>query len=108
MARKGPIGDFEQLILLAVLRLGDDAYGTPIRREIEQRTGRKVARGAVYTTLDRLEDKGLLGSATDDVSPDRAGKRFYRVEQPGIVALREAAAAVRAMWSGLESTLGRL
>lgn len=105
MARKGPVGEFEQLILLAVLRLGDDAYGVPIRREIEERTGRQVARGAVYTTLDRLEDKGLLGSRTDE-APDRAGKRFYRVEAPGVDALREAAAAVRSLWAGLESVLG--
>jgi len=104
------IGEFEQLTLLAILRLEDDAYGVTIRTEIERRTGRRVGRGQVYTTLDRLETKGCVSSAFGDPSPIPSGKarRYYRVEEPGIEALKESGAAMRNLWSGLEDVLGEL
>ena len=110
MGDKSPIGEFEQLVLLAVLRVGEDAYGVPIRQEIEKQTRRPVSRGAVYTTLDRLEDKGMLSSWMGDPTPVRSGKakRFYQVERSGIEAVRNAAKALRKMWNGLEAKLGEL
>jgi PadR family transcriptional regulator PadR len=105
-----PIGEFEQLVLLAVLQINECAYGVPIRREIEKRTNRTVSRGAVYTTLDRLESKGLLGSWLGEPTPERSGKakRFYEVEQTGIEALKQSRTALRSMWTGLETVLGEL
>jgi DNA-binding PadR family transcriptional regulator len=102
------LGEFEQLVVLAVLQLGDEAYGVPIRRLIEERAARKVSRGAVYTTLDRLEAKGVLASQFGDPTPEPSGKakRFYAVEPRGIDALRRSRAAVRNLWDGLEELLG--
>src|SRR5437763_9323287 len=76
------LGEFEQIVLLAVLRLGDDAYGVPIRREIEKRGGRKVTVGALYSTLDRLEAKGYVSSWFADPTAERGGRsrRYFRVE----------------------------
>src|SRR3954467_11292118 len=74
-----PLGEFEQVVLLAVLRLGDDAYAVSIRDEIAECTGRDVARGSIYITLDRLETKGYLRSRLADPTPERGGraKRYY-------------------------------
>jgi DNA-binding PadR family transcriptional regulator len=103
-------GEFEQLVLLAILRLQDDAYAVTIRDEIERQTGRGVGRGQVYTTLDRLESKGCVSSAFGDPSPVPSGKarRYYRVETPGVEALKSSGAAIRGLWSGLEDVLGEL
>jgi hypothetical protein len=79
------LGEFEQMVLLAVLRLRDDAYGVTIRAEIAKRTGREIARGALHTTLDRLEEKGCLRSRMGDPTPQRGG----RASAPGI-CLRSA------------------
>ena len=110
MGTTSPLGDFEQLVLLAVLRLGHQAYGVAIRREIEQRTERAVSRGAVYITLDRLEEKGFLSSARADEPAPRSGqaRRYYRVEPEGLAALQAAHSALRSMWTGLEAQLGEL
>ncbi len=99
------LGEFEQLVLLAVLRLSKDAYAVTIRREIENQTGRAVSRGAVYTTLDRLENKGLIHSWMGQPQPTRSGKakRYYHLEPDGIDALNEARDALRNMWTGLEA-----
>ena len=104
------MGEFEQLVLLAVLRLGYNAYGVTIRHEIEERTGRPINRGAVYATLDRLENKGYLSSYLGEPRPVRKGKsrRYYRLEPEGIEALSEARKALMAMWSGLEPVLGEI
>jgi len=104
MARLDPPGDFEQMILLAVLRLGDGAYAVPIRREIGARTRRAPARGAVYITLDRLEEKGYVESWLGDASAERGGRprRYYRVRPAGVRALERSWAALRRMWEGLE------
>jgi DNA-binding PadR family transcriptional regulator len=98
------LGEFEVLVLLAVLRLGDGAYPPAIRDEIERRARRSVQRGAVYVTLDRLEAKGLTSSRVDDMSEGRP-RRIYRVPPRGINALRRALAAVERMRVGLEPLL---
>jgi DNA-binding PadR family transcriptional regulator len=101
--RETRLGEFEQIVLLAVLRLGDGAYGVPIQREIEKRAGRRVTVGALYATLDRLESKHLLHSWFADPTPQRGGrsKRYFRVLPEGIAALAEAKAALDRMWQGL-------
>jgi PadR family transcriptional regulator PadR len=110
MGNVSALGDFEQLVLLAVLRLGREAYGVALSRELEERTGAEVSRGAVYTTLDRLEEKGLLRSFQGAARPMRGGRarRIYQVEPEGIEALQAARSAVRSLWSGLEPLLGDL
>lgn len=101
------LGDFEQLVLLGVLRLGEDAYGARIRQEIHERSGRDVSINAVYTTLDRLEAKGLLRSWTGEPTAQRGGRRrkFYAVQAAGVTALRHAYRALRSMADGIEERL---
>jgi DNA-binding PadR family transcriptional regulator len=97
------LGEFEQLLLLAVLRLGLEAYGAEIARELERRAGRTVSRGALYTSLDRLEDKGLLRwklASGDDVR-DGLPRRVYAVTPAGLAALRAARDVLQRMWRGL-------
>jgi PadR family transcriptional regulator PadR len=105
--RASALGDFEQLVLLGVLRLGADAYGAAIRQEIHARSGRDVSINAVYTTLDRLERKGLLKSWVGDPTPQRGGRRrkFYALRPAGVAALRQAYRAFTAMADGLQSQL---
>lgn len=104
------LGEFEQLILLAVLRLGDDAYGVGIRRAIENGTGRNIAAGAVYTTLARLENRGLVTSRVGDSVPERSGQRrkYYRVAPQGAAALYRAYSDVQSMAEGLVGDLVNL
>jgi DNA-binding PadR family transcriptional regulator len=101
------LGDFEQLILLGVLRLGDDAYGAAIRQEIHARSGRDVSINAVYTTLDRLETKGLLRSWVGEPTAQRGGRRrkYYALRPAGDTALRQAYRTFTAMAAGLEARL---
>ena len=101
------LGDFEQLVLLGVLRLDDRAYGAAIRQEIHERSGRDVSISAVYTTLDRLESKGLLRSWVGEPTAQRGGRRrkFYALRPQGILALRHAYRAFTAMADGLERRL---
>ncbi|HEU4628699.1 MAG TPA: helix-turn-helix transcriptional regulator [Gemmatimonadaceae bacterium] len=102
------LGEFEQVVLLAILRLGPDVYGVPIMDEIERRTGRAVARAAVYVTLRRLEQKGLIASWMGEPTPERGGKarRYVRIEPEGIRLLRESRRVLDQMWSGLDPVLG--
>jgi len=101
------LGDFEQLVLFGVLRLGEDAYGAAIRQEIHGRSGRDVSINAVYTTLDRLETKRFLRSWTGEPTPQRGGRRrkFYALTPAGVAALRRAYRAFTAMADGLERRL---
>jgi DNA-binding PadR family transcriptional regulator len=101
------LGDFEQLIMLGVLRLGEGAYGAAIRQEIHARSGRDVSINAVYTTLDRLESKGLLRSWVGEPTPQRGGRRrkFYALRPTGLAALRQAYRAFTTMSAGLEGQL---
>ena len=103
------LGEFEQVVLLAILRLGEDAYAIPVREEIEARTGRTVARGALYTALERLEAKKCLRSRMSDPLPERGGRsrRYYAVTPAGVAALRAAREALMALWRGVESQLER-
>ncbi len=97
------LGEFEQLILFSVLHLGDDAFGVSIREAIEERTGREVSAGAIYTTLGRLEDRGLVVSRVGEPTPGRAGRprKYYSLEPVGAKALRDSYAAIQAMAGGL-------
>jgi len=101
------LGEFEQQVLLVVVRLGDEAYGPAIGRELERRAGRRVSRGALYTTFDRLEDKGLLRWKTVPGTEARDGlpRRLYAVTAPGLAALRTAREVVRNLWDGLDARL---
>ena len=98
------LGEFELIVLLALVRMGDDAYGVPIRREIEKRTKRSVTVGALYRTLDRLESKGYVSSWFSDPVPERGGrsKRYFRVDPPGMRALRQSERELKAMWEGID------
>jgi PadR family transcriptional regulator PadR len=112
MAKIESLGQFEQLVLTAILSLGDNAYGVTIHRKVEELAQPKsVALGAVYVTLDRLEDKGYIKSWLSDPTPERGGrsKRHYqllalgeRVLQESIAAAQRMCAAVEEMWGGLE------
>src|SRR5215475_10343917 len=104
------LGEFEQIVLMAVLRLGEEAYAVPIREEIERRTGRDASRGAVYITLDRLEKKGYLESWLADPTPERGGraKRYHRVTATGATALKRSRAALEKMWQGLEPVIRKI
>lgn len=101
------LGDFEQLVLFGVLRLEDEAYGAAIRQEIHARSGRDVSINAVYTTLDRLESKGLLRSWVGEPTPQRGGRRrkFYAPRPAGLAAARQAYRAFTSMTVGLERRL---
>lgn len=101
------LGEFEQLVLLAIVRLGDNVYGVPIAEEIERRTGRSVSPAAVYVTLRRLEQKGLLSSTMSDPTPERGGKarRCVALTKAGIDSLRASRHALDNMWKGLDPQL---
>lgn len=101
------IGDFEQRILFALVRLGADAYGVSIRSEIEERTGRAISAGALYTALNRLEQRGLVSSRLGEPTPERGGKRkrLYTVRPAGQRALAHVYESLRQMASGLTTRL---
>ena len=105
--RSTPLGEFELVVMLAVLRLADDAYPIAIRDAIAERTGREVSRPAVFITLERLEDKGLLSSRYGDPSPVRGGraKRYFSATRAGITAVQQSVDSVTAMTQGLEALL---
>jgi DNA-binding PadR family transcriptional regulator len=104
------LGEFEQLVLIALLRLGSDAYGATVRREIEARAGRTLAISAVYTTLERLEQKGLVRSWVGDPTPQRGGRRrkHFELLPLGARALKVAYRAFAGMTAGLEQRLKAL
>jgi PadR family transcriptional regulator PadR len=98
------LGEFEVMVLLTLVRLGQNAYGVPIRREIETRARRAVSVGALYRTLDRLEAKGYVSSWFGDPSPERGGrsKLYFRIEPAGLAALRQTETEMAAMWDGID------
>jgi PadR family transcriptional regulator PadR len=102
------LGEFEQLILLAILRLGDEAYGVTIRAELADRAGRTVAPGALYTALERLEAKGIIRSRMGDPTPQRGGraKRYVTVTAAGMRALTRAVRAYERLLDGLNLVRG--
>ena len=104
MADRDYLGEFEHIIVLALLRLEDRAYGVTVRQEIELRTNREVSIGAVYATLGRLETKGYVKSRRGDPTPERGGrsKRFFRVTAKGVAAVNRTQGALQSMTAGLE------
>jgi PadR family transcriptional regulator, regulatory protein PadR len=107
IAKRAQVGTFEQLVLLALLRLRQDAYGLRVRDEIAIHADRRPSLGAVYTTLDRLESKGLVSSREGEKTAVRGGraKRYFQIEAPGIMALKWTRDATSKMTKGLESIL---
>jgi PadR family transcriptional regulator, regulatory protein PadR len=108
MPKSSYLGEFELLVMLTVIRLGEGAYGVPITREIEQRTGRDVAFGTVYATLERLQKKGLIRSDLGDPTPERGGraKRYFRITSPGLRTVRETKQSLIGLWRGLRELEG--
>jgi PadR family transcriptional regulator PadR len=102
------LGSLEHIVLLALVRLGENAYGMTVRREIEERTGRDLSIGAVYATLERLEGKGYVSSFTGEPTAERGGraKRLFRIEADGEQALRTSQEAIRRMTAGLKKRWG--
>lgn len=97
------LGAFEQAVLLALVRLRQDAYGRRVLTEVRTRLERDVAAGAIYTTLDRLEQRGLISSRLESGNAVRDGRprRFYSIENPGVRALNDSRAAVENIWQGV-------
>src|SRR5262252_1067838 len=107
--RKGDyLGNFELMLLLAILRLGEDAYGVTIAQELEEQTGREVVVASVYATLERLQERGLVTSSLGDPTPERGGraKRYFRITKAGIREIREARRSLMKMWKGLPELKG--
>jgi DNA-binding PadR family transcriptional regulator len=103
------LGEFEQMILLCVLRLDGEAYGLAIRNELELVAGRRPSSGSLYTTLDRLEGKGLLTSEAGSADGSRGGRRrrYVKVTPEGRAQLQDARHRLLALWDGLETALDR-
>ena len=108
MTRRDYLGNLELMVLLALIRLGEDAYGVPISREIEEKSGREVALGSVYATLERLEEKGLVSSDLGEPTPERGGraKKYFRVTARGLREVRETQRALKRLWQGLRQLEG--
>jgi DNA-binding PadR family transcriptional regulator len=108
MSKIQSLGEFELQVMLTVIRLGEEAYGVPISREIEERTGRDVAFATVYSTLERLQKKGLVCSDLGDPTPERGGraKRYFRVTKAGLQAVRETRRNLIRLWQGLRELEG--
>ncbi len=104
---KGALGELETLVLLAALRLGDQAYGLSIAEEIRRTARRPVSRASVYVTLRRLEQKGLISTwrESPDVAPSGKPRRFVRLRPEGITRVGEARRGLQRMWSGIEDIL---
>lgn len=107
MAKNDHLGEFEQLALLAVMRLDDEAYGARIQEELDARGGRSAAISTIYITLTRLEAKGLVSSSMGSSTAQRGGRarRYFRLEPAGVAALRDTRERLLAMWDGLEADL---
>jgi PadR family transcriptional regulator, regulatory protein PadR len=104
------LGEFELILLLTILRMGDDAYGVPLTRELSVVRGRDVAVGSVYAALDRLELKGLIASSLGESSHERGGraKRYFRVTSEGIRSMEETRRVLTGLWKALPSAEGDL
>lgn len=103
MPERGYLGEFELMILLAVLHLGDEAYGVPISRELEKQRGKEVSVGSVYAALERLEAKGLIGSTLGEPTPERGGKakRYFHVTRAGLRQVHETRRVLTNLWRTL-------
>src|SRR5271163_3096769 len=103
MSERGYLGEFELMLLLAVIHLGDEAYGVPISRELEEQRGRCVAVGSVYAALERLETKGLVASSLGDPTPERGGKakRYFRITKEGLRQVHATRRVLTRLWRTL-------
>jgi DNA-binding PadR family transcriptional regulator len=108
MSKRAFLGEMELMVLLALMRLGEDAYGVPISRELRVRTGREVALGSLYAALERLEEKGYVSSTLGEPTPERGGraKRYFRVTGSGLQAVEQTRTALMNLWTGLPSLEG--
>lgn len=108
MTERSYLGEFELMILLAVIHLGDEAYGVPISRELETHRGRDVSVGSVYAALERLEGKGLVASSLGDPTPERGGKakRYFRVTREGLRQVHDTRRVLKKMWRILPELKG--
>jgi PadR family transcriptional regulator PadR len=108
MTDRSFLGEFELMILLAVVHLGDQAYGVPISRELERNRGRDVSVGSVYSALERMESKGLVASTVGDPTPERGGKakRYFRVTREGMRQVQATRRVLTRLWQGLPELKG--
>jgi PadR family transcriptional regulator PadR len=108
MAKREFLGGFELLVLLALIRLGDEAYGVPISEAIEESSGREVALGSVYITLERLDQKGLVSSRLGEPTPERGGraKTYFRITAKGLREIRQAQRTLTRLWKGVPQLAG--
>jgi DNA-binding PadR family transcriptional regulator len=109
MPKRSYLGEMELMVLLAIVRLGDDAYGVPISKELLNLAGRDVALGSIYAALDRIQQKGLVTSVLGDPTPERGGraKRYFHITSAGLKALRMTRTALTNLWSGVPLLEGR-
>ena len=107
MSREAP-GNFELMVMLAVIRLGNAAYGVPISRAIEESTSREVLVGSVYATLERLEEKGLVASEVGEPTPERGGraKRYFRITEKGLRQVRDTQGTLIKLWQDIPALQG--
>jgi DNA-binding PadR family transcriptional regulator len=110
MSRSHYLGEFELVVMITIIRLGENAYGVPISREIEQQTARSVTFGTVYATLDRLEKKGFVRSSLGEATPERGGraKRYFCVTRTGLRIVRETKHSLTSLWRGVRELEGGL
>jgi len=110
MRKHSYLGEFELMILLTIIRLGDDVYGVPLSRELAVLRGRDVSVASVYAALDRLELKGLIASSLGESTPERGGraKRYFRVTEQGLRSARETRRVLSKLWRSLPSAGGNL
>jgi len=108
MAERSYLGEFELMILLAVIRLGEGAYGVPISRELEAHRGREVSVGSVYAALERMEAKGLIASSLGDPTPERGGKakRYFRITRTGLRQVHETRRVLSGLWQAIPELKG--
>ena len=108
MSRRQYLGEFELLVMLTIIRLGENAYGVPISQEIEEQTGRSVSYGTVYSTLERLQKKGFVASNLGDATPERGGraKRYFRATSTGLRTVRDTKQSLIRLWRGVRALEG--
>ena len=108
MTDRSYLGEFEMMILLSVIHLGEEAYGVPISRELEAQRGRDVSVGGVYAALERMEGKGLVSSSLGDPTPERGGKakRFFRITKEGLRQVHETRRVLTRLWRSLPELKG--
>lgn len=110
MSKPHSLGEFELVVMLTIIRLGENAYGVPIAREIEQQTGRSVTFGTVYATLERLQKKGFVRSILGEATPERGGraKRYFLITSTGLQIVRATKQKLTRLWRGLRQLEGGL